>query len=429
MSTHDVNALIRPDWLRAGVLSGFVAWLTVFPLSSQAADMLWFLGPHAAALLLLAATLDHRGFNLARRLGAVGCVVIGTVFVPLADSAAPAMLVLLGLLSAPVSIQMGVLLRAARSRTLTAALGLVGGNVLAALIALSALASELIYPLLSLSLLLSLTLPGAGLRRTSGPMPVLRVFLPFIFGFQMVSGLMYGNLMPAYAAEANWPGLELFAYMVGAIGAVWLFRQSPGLTLLIGVVSALSGFALWLILAEPAGVYMAMILMLVAAGLIDLFLLGLVVTLPGQIRAYGYGFGVLCAGIVAGRLLSLMLGDNAGIIGFSGLILLNIAVICLFLPWYSLSARKTAQRQAYTENELPERSDMVDPEVSARLSDREQQVLELALSDMTYRQIGAAMEISESSVKTYMRRIFRKTGLVRRHQLNQLLVPRATARN
>ncbi len=411
------------DWLRAGVLSGFVCWLTVFPLSGQAGDMLWFLVPHAVGLLLLAATLDHRGFHMARRIGAVGCVIVGIVFVPMADSAASAMLVLLGLLSAPVSIQMGVLLRAARSRTLTAAVGLAGGNILAVLIAFSTLGSELVYPLLSLSLFLALTLPGAGLRRTAGAITVLRVFLPFIFGFQMVSGLMYGSLMPAYAIQATWPGLELFAYVAGTMGAVWLFRQSQGLTLLIGVVSALSGFALWLILAEPLSIYLAMMLMLVAAGVIDLFLLALIVSLPGQIRAYGYGFGVLCAGIVAGRLLGLLLGDNAGMIGFSGLILLNIAVICLFLPWSSLSTRSPSRRQAYSPEGMVERSDRLDPEVSARLSGREQRVLELALNDMTYRQIGEAMEISESSVKTYMQRIFRKTGLVRRHQLDQLLVP------
>ncbi len=415
---------MNQDWLRAGVLSGFVAWLTVFPLGGQVADMLWFMGPHAAALLVLAATLDHRGFSLARRIGVIGCVVIGTVFVPLADTAAPGLLVLLGLLSAPISIQMGVLLRAARSRTLTAALGLAGGNILAVLIAFSALGSELVYPLISLSLLLSLTLPGAGLRRTSGAIPVLRVFLPFVFAFQMVSGLMYGSLMPAYAVQAAWPSLELLAYVVGAIGAVWLFRSSRGLTLLIAVISALSGFALWLILAEPAGVYLAMMLMLVAAGVMDLFILALVVSLPGQIRAYGYGVGIMCAGIVAGRCLSLLLGDQAGIIGFSGLILLNIAVICLFLPWYVLSARKAADGQACIHDGATEPSDLLDPEIRSRLSDREQRVLELALRDMTYRQIGEAMDISESSVKTYMQRIFRKTGLVRKHQLDQLLVPR-----
>ena len=413
---------MQQDWLRAGVVAGFVGWLTIFPLSggAGAADLLWFLVPHTLGLFLIARFFDHRLFHRARRVGAVGALIIGAVFVPLPPAAAPWVLALLGILTAPVSVQIGVVLRAAGRRTLTAAAGLAGGNLLALLVSLSSLEAALIFPLVSALLLTSLLLTGSGLRRNSDPMLVLRKFLPFIFFFQIVSGLMYGTLMPAYVALGQPPGLDLGAYATGALMAVWMFRRSQGLVLLAAVMAALTGYAFWLVLPESEGVFLAMLWVMLAAGAMDLFVLALVASLPSQLKAYGYGVGVLCAGIIAGRWVAMLTADHAGVISFFGLLILNVAVISLFIPWQTISSR-TATLDRSAGHDAGASPDLeIDSEILARLSDRESAVLRLALTDMTYRDIAQSLQISESSVKTYMQRIFRKTGIVRRHQLDEL---------
>lgn len=413
---------MQQDWLRALVVAGFVGWLTVFPLSGGggSADLLWFLVPHTLGLFLIARFFDHRIFHWARRVGALGALIIGAVFVPLPSASAPWMLALLGVLSAPVSVQIGVVLRAAARRTLTAAAGLAGGNLLALLVALSSLESALIFPLVSALLLTSLLMTGSGLRRKSNPMLVLGKFLPFIFFFQIVSGLMYGTLMPAYVALGPPPGVELGTYAAGALMAVWMFRRSQGLVLLAAVMAALTGYAFWLVLPESEGVFLAMLWVMLAAGLMDLFVLALVVSLPSQLKAYGYGVGVLCAGIIAGRWVAMLAADHAGVISFFGLLILNVAVITLFIPWRSISSRTATLERSSGQKVNASPDSEIDSEILARLSDRESAVLQLAMTDMTYRDIAQSLQISESSVKTYMQRIFRKTGIVRRHQLMEL---------
>jgi DNA-binding CsgD family transcriptional regulator len=55
--------------------------------------------------------------------------------------------------------------------------------------------------------------------------------------------------------------------------------------------------------------------------------------------------------------------------------------------------------------------------VASRLSPRERKVLELAAGGCHYREIAERMGISESSVKTYMRRVFEKNRVSGRKEL------------
>ncbi|MFW6428794.1 MAG: response regulator transcription factor [Desulfosalsimonas sp.] len=55
------------------------------------------------------------------------------------------------------------------------------------------------------------------------------------------------------------------------------------------------------------------------------------------------------------------------------------------------------------------------------LSEREYFVLKRALLGSTYRQIARELDISESTVKTYMRRIYEKTGAKGKKQLVETL--------
>ena len=59
--------------------------------------------------------------------------------------------------------------------------------------------------------------------------------------------------------------------------------------------------------------------------------------------------------------------------------------------------------------------------ITDQLSVQELRVLQAVLENHPYRDIAQTFGISESSVKTYMQRIYRKLGIYRRGQLADLM--------
>lgn len=433
--------LLSHDLLRAATFGFYVCWLTVFPMSGALLEapewMLWFLVPHALGLLACGWKLPLSALRPLAIAGTATCVTASVLYVPVGAHGAPWVLLLLGLAATPLSIQQGLLLRDCAQPTLHAALGLATGNLLAMAVTLATLPAIIVLPLVSLPLLLVLAFAWTSSQKTNTPPPendslpsAQRGYLPFILFFQIVSGLMYGGLYPDHAMHTETRGIELLPYVGGALIAARLFPGNRDRILLFGTLAALLAFAAWQLLPVPWGVHLAMMTMLLAAGLVDLFLLAWVLSLTHTVRAYGIGVGVLCSGIVLGHWLAAAIGERTEVIGFSGLIALNIAALVLYLPWRGspASASVQAPEPAFSlppgqgvQHTSPTRPQGLPPRLAALLSEQEQQVLQLARGNQTYRQIGATLSISESSVKTYMQRIFRKTGLVRRHQINDMI--------
>ncbi|WP_168044671.1 helix-turn-helix transcriptional regulator [Ectothiorhodospira sp. PHS-1] len=390
-------------------------------LLTQEHMMAWFLAPHVLSLFglgHLAAGVPPQRLQQLTRVALVGTVGLSLLALELEGVWLAGLMVLLGIISAPVSLRMGQYLKASERPIVFAALALATGNLLTLMVGLAPLSPQLKLTFVSVLLLFLLAPSGFGLVRQEPATTQIRqllVYLPFIFVFQIVSGLMYGGLIPAYEAHAVAPGLEVIFYGAGAIGCLWLVKYTQPTAMLIGVVSALTAFALWSLLPSGAGIHGAMFFMMVAAGIIDLLLLFLVLKQTDLVRAYGYGVGVLCGGILVGHLLSMALGGAADTIAFIGLILLNMAVLSLYLP------RRKSEVQAVDEpaEQTPE-TRLPDTLVQI-LSDQEQQVLRQVLTEKTYREVADTLSISESSVKTYMHRIFQKTGVYRRHQLLELI--------
>ncbi|MCG5502194.1 helix-turn-helix transcriptional regulator [Ectothiorhodospira lacustris] len=412
--------------VRICIAALFIAWLTALPMSGMLLTheqlMPWFLAPHVCVLFglgRLAAGMPAQQLQQLIRIGLIGTVGLSLLALELKGGWSIPLMVLLGIVSAPVSLRMGQYLKASERPIVFAALALAAGNLLALALGLAPLSPQLKLTFVSVLLLFLLTPLGPGQpHRATTPthLPQLLIYLPFIFVFQIVSGLMYGGLIPAYEAHAVVPGLEVIFYGVGAIGCLWLVKYTQPTAMLIGVVSALAAFALWSLLPSGVGIHGAMFFMMAAAGIIDLLLLFLVLKQTDLVRAYGYGVGVLCGGILVGHLLSMALGGAADTIAFVGLILLNMAVLSLYLP------RKGAETTAADDAPSTQDSAVRLPDALTQiLSDQEQQVLRQVLTEKTYREVADALSISESSVKTYMHRIFQKTGVYRRHQLLELI--------
>lgn len=406
---------IKP--IPTAAFTGFVFWLVAFPMSGDllpsSINLLWFLLPHIGTLLFLGHLTKPRWFDGITSTGIWLTIVLTFVFPLMADAAEP-LLVLLGVTAAPLSVRAGIGLKSTPSFRAAALVGLVGGNLLAILLVKSPLEHTVRFMLIGISLLPALFTPYKP-EMLRGDTPGFFHYIGFVFAFQLVSGLMYGYLFPAYAEHGIWQGGELLFYMAGAALALKVLGYSRDLTLAAGVMLAMFAFLLLVAGNNPVILNLSMFAMMTAAGVIDLFLVAFVLSFDNTARAYGYGMVVLCGGIAAGRILSAAVGEAGNMIGFLGSMFLNIAVLALFFLEYW--RRKKNIQISVTDTTSSGRITELPPWLAMVLSEREKTVLQGVLDNKIYKDIADEMGISESSVKTYMNRIYFKSGIVGKKRL------------
>ena len=446
----------------------FVLWLTAFamsgPLMEQAARLAWFALPHALVLVAWGRWGSSQRLQTvlpaAALLTALGTVAFGVLPGNEAGALSPWAALVLGVAAAPLSLRAGEWLVAQRRPVWAAAAGLGLGNLGSVALLALPLPQGLKLGLLAVSLGgLAWSRPAAEPRAAVGVAVVNPAahtgpaFLPlvlFLTAFQVVSGLMYSHLWPAYRQSAVIEGLELFFYVTSVLlVAHWVSANGLRIALL-AVLLSLASFSLYASLSAPWGTSGAMYLMMVATGLVDLLLLAQIVGQGHFIRAYGYGVGALVFGIAGGDFLSLSLPESRLPAGFSAMVFLTLGMVALtawrFKDWgaddmlagaqAAPAARLAVEAQgSITPHEPPDRTAPGDEGVghmlpiqpalpaglTAVLSEQEQRVVMACATGAPYREIAQTLGISESSVKTYMQRSFRKLGIYRRDQLGHLL--------
>ncbi len=233
----------------------------------------------------------------------------------------------------------------------------------------------------------------------------------FIFIFQIVSGLMYSVLFPAYAEHAFAAGLELPFYMASALFSVWFYRRDRDLLLAGALTLAMTAFALFQI-GGAVAINISLYAMQAAAGCIDVFLLSWMLSNTRSCATFGYGLAVLCGGIASGQFLSLALGPASLNAGLAGSLILNAAALALVIHKH----RQQSRLAPLPEANLPA-PPVLPGTISCQLSEREANVLTLVFLGKTYRQAASELSISESTVKTYMKRICDKLGVSNRLEL------------
>lgn len=405
----------------------FVFWLLALPMEGpllrhHEADrhIFLFLLPHVACLFLIGRFWPRGSFPRASRLAVPVTIGLTGAF-PLFPAAESWLLAGCGLSSAFVSIRSGLLLGQCRRPLTAAVVGLLLGNLLLLLLPWLALPHPANH-LLAAAALTALLAPVA--PASAGTTGELSRYLPAIFIFQLVSGLMYRFLMPAYADLAYWNGAELIFYLAAVGLALVLLRRDRELLLVLGVVFGLAAF-LCLHSGSRATLNLAMFGMQGAAGCVDLFLLCIMLGGSDLQRSFGTGNAALCSGILAGAAFNLLFGSLVGPAIIVSQIALNGAVLILYLQNRPLAAGRTSNTQAMPDQ--PTHLPPLQPEVRILLSEQEQQVLELVRQGKTYREIAGILEISESSVKTYMARICGKLGAPNKRALLSLLAEKHSA--
>lgn len=422
------------------LFAAFVFWLLAVPMDGPLPAALGiaeatrlFLLPHVIALLLIGGFCPPRLFSRLAPAG-ISLSAFFTLMLPLRPEAAPILFVALSLSAAFTAIESGRQLHRGKNPVLSAALGLVTANLL--LFALHHLPGSSMVHAACAALPLLLLCPGSAQPTPTGDQPTVMLghFLPFVLVFHIVGGLMYSFLYPAYQPVAWTIGAELPFYMGTALGGVWLVRKHRDLILIFGIVLGMAAFAL-LQRQTPLTINLSMYAMQAGQGFVDLFLLAYLLSFRQPIRAFGLGMAILCLGILGGQLIARHLQELVGAIAVAGHIALNLSVLVLyylgrrqegcsrnsaFLPRpekveSSLTPAETAcvppfptphppALQAAPRQHMPENLRLL-------LSERECLVLTRSLDGRTYREIATDLDISESSVKTYMKRICDKLGV------------------
>ena len=157
-----------------------------------------------------------------------------------------------------------------------------------------------------------------------------------------------------------------------------------------------------------------------SAGFIDLFILVLLFTRTDSLRAAGPVFGTVCAGIAGGYMISGATGGEVNLVVGSTNLILTIAVF-IFVFFVRKREMETEVCPEPEERQQRPAGITLSPTLRKRLSEREKAVLDCVLRKKTFRETAEDLSLSESSVKTYMKRIYEKTGVTGKEELLTVL--------
>ncbi len=413
--------------------AAFVFWLLAVPMNGPLIagigiddSLRWFLLPHVLALVIIGTSFSRQLFTrlapIATSLTLAFCLLL-----PLVPELGKLLLILLSLSGAFVALRACNRLHCSQSPLVSAAGGLILANLALFVVFRFPAGGLLLFALATLPLLLLLVPVGEQYPEPVDNSLKLGHYLPFILIFHVVSGLMYSVIYPAYQQLDVPGGVELPFYMVAVFGAVFLGRINREIPLILGVVLGMGAFIVlqW---EHAAAVSFSLFIMQAGQGFIDLFLLTFLLRFADPLRAFGIGLATLCLGIFGGQLLGDLLSSHAGPVAMFGHLFLNLAVLSLYLlhrrrpTGETNSLRNLATAIIPLEATARNTDEVYIPDhLRLLLSDRELVVLNQSLKGITYKEIAADLSISESTVKTYMKRICDKLGVTGKRSLLQRL--------
>jgi DNA-binding CsgD family transcriptional regulator len=406
--------MVANSYLAVLRLSIFILWLLAFPMNGfllrntgSEHALLFFVIPHALALFATRFLINNRLFPVVVNVS-IGTVIAGTALFPYAGNRALPLIALVGVAAAGLLVKsIGDMGRVANP-PLAGAICMAGANLALLLLMKLPLTPHAIHLLLALLLLVPLFSPtpccGADENGSFAG------YLPFLFVYQLVSGVMYGSLMAMYNRYAFFEGIELLFYAGTAFIGAYLVRRGKDTLLVLGILGGMLSFSL-LQFRGGLSVNLSMFAFQISAGFIDLFILVLLFTRTDSLRTAGPVFGTVCAGIASGYIISGATGGEGNLVVGSANLILTIAVF-IFVLFVRKRGMEGGGRTEPEEGPVQRPAGItLSPALKNRLSGQEQAVLDCVLRKKTFRETAENLSLSESSVKTYLKRIYEKMGV------------------
>jgi DNA-binding CsgD family transcriptional regulator len=412
----------------------FVVWLLSVPmegflLAHLGLDnaILFFLIPHVGTLAFIGTVFPQRMLSLVAVVGGIAAM-ISTVLIAHFPPGAHWFLAIAGVGSSFVCVKAGIILKRSPCVAMSAAIGLAAANVLLFAFMAVPLPDSFKSPAAAALLLVPMLARPWPEGEADGE-STLVPFLPFVFVFQIVSGLMYGALYRDYAQAAYFPGIELVFYVIAVMAGLALLHRRRETLLALAIVSAMFAFSMFL-MEGPVSVNAALFAMQAAAGFLDFYLLALLLAQQNSLRAFGVGLAVTCAGIAAGKAVSLLIGEASHLVVAVANLVLTSSVLVLYLLMRSerrldapalqvmASMTEAAETVDVVAGDVQPQSELVLPAgLRKRFSEQEKSVLACVVQGMTFKEAARELAISESSVKTYMKRVYDKMNVSGKEEL------------
>ncbi|RJP52918.1 MAG: LuxR family transcriptional regulator [Anaerolineaceae bacterium] len=394
-------------------LAAFVFWLISFPMegfllnSISKGLLLYFLIPHAISLFLIARFLNTTYFDWASRASIAGSVLL-TVAAPLFPHYIKIFLVLTGLTGAMVLLRGLIVLKNCAKPAVSAGIGIAAGNTLVFLLnqmPANEFAKFVVIAFFLLPVLFFSIKPEANVKHGND-----RLYAPFLYVFYLSGGLMYAAIAPRYVDVAWMEGAELAFYVFTALISIFFSMRRLNVLFSMGVLLCMLSFAFYHI-QRFAFMNLSMFAIQAAFGLVDLYMVVLLARADRPIRAFGYGFGTNCLAIICGKIIGTYTVSSSDYVLAAGNIILTVTVLIFYFTAYT--------REKTSEAVQPGRTPAPDSEIvnkhtrwfEKKLSAREIAVIQLVLESKTFKQVATELGISESSVKTYMKRAYEKTAV------------------
>ncbi len=416
-------------------LAGLVFWLISFPMNGFLMPDSWgnllfyFTLSSALSYFLTPYFLKEKSFGILSRAGSV-LVVLLTVISPLSQVSGKILLPVMGIASVLVMFRAVAILRSSRAPVTSAGLAIALGNILVFALSYVPLPDMFKFFIIAASLFPAI-LMKAGYSQESN-LKELKKYLAFIFVFYLIGGILYAYIMPQYDKVAIFKGFELFSYVFSALAGIYLVRKWMDITLALGIILGTLSFS-FLLVDGPFLTILGMFSIQAAFALIDLYVVALLVSCGGSTKVTGFGFGTICLAIAGGEAFSTYIGsDAAPVIGAGNIILVTSIVV-----FYITVLRKkdispgvnTVNEGDYTgcpANGIPRKQlegileSFYEP-FQKKLSEKEKSVLLMIIREKTYKEAATELGISESTVKTHMKRICGKMGVSNKEELMKKL--------
>ncbi len=409
----------RREWWAILALAAYDLWLLAFPLQGYfflkmngPENFSWFVIPHTAGFFL-AAWFGHRiNFRVVSLLAGTLTAVLTAVY-PFLPHLQNYLLIPIGITSAFLIVRIGCLLRCSRNPVMASALGLALGNVLLGITLWVNPPKEALFPLLGIFLLSQVPAPFYPQKKE--PLGDLLRYLPFIFAFYLLIGTFYVCLMPFYVRYYYFNGSELLFYIGAVLSSAVLFRKKPDYSLVIGVGMGVFAVAFLHSFTRLTS-NLAMYAVQAAAGFMDVFCFGLFIQGRDVIRRFGLGAGTMLAGPMVG--LPVLYTERwPMLLCTGGNIVLGLGLLLFYFVQTTMRGKeKSSLATNIDETRLAETCRALGTPREL-FSYREWEILKLTLSGKPIREIASLLNLSESSVKTYLQRVYRKLGVSSKNDL------------
>ena len=421
---------IKKDWKEILALASYDLWLLAFPLQGYFLLKVknfglfpYFIIPHAITFFIVAKYGYKINFYKISSIAGIITSILTAVFLFLPYTFKQYAFIVIGVTSSLLIIRIGCGLKNTQNPLISSAAGLILGNLFLGVLFVFDIPEKYLFILLGILLSIqALIKPYSSVKES---LKEFLKYLPFIFSFYFLIGMFYVGLMPLYLKHCYLEGSELLFYILAIMISVKLFNIRKDLSLAAGIGSGIFAVA-FLHYLSIFTINLSMYFVQMAAGFMDVFCFGFFLQEEDVLRRFALGAGCMLLGPTVGFPI-LILDKWNSLMVIAGNIILGIALVIFYFIFTfkketSLHSTQVIQEQVsnletFNENFNNTFERFGIPE--GIFSQREKEVFLLIISGKSIKEIASILQISESSVKTYLQRIYKKLNISSKTELLQ----------